>query len=90
VTSVKLDGKEYFENVVGAQETQEPAQGPPIPMVMPDTAEQELNAVAMLTLTNSHMIESGGLDEGDKRAGADIEAAYQSPTPVKYTTIRYQ
>lgn len=90
VTSVKLDGKEYFENVVSAQETQEPAQGPPIPMVMPATAEQELNTVAMLTLTNSHMVESGALDEGNMNAGADIDTAYQSPTPVKYTTIRYQ
>jgi len=110
VTTIKLDQKEYFENVVSERETPalqemfqgpqdafqatlEPFQGPleqPMPMVRPETAERELNTVALLTQTNSHMIESGALGDGSLTAGADIDAAFQSPTPVKYTTIRYQ
>ena len=79
VQTVTFDGKEYFENVVSAQENPEPVlNSPPAPKPpFPETALHRLNEQAAHTARMSRMIQTGALDEfRPSRMGASLEYAF--------------
>ena len=78
IQTVTLDSKEYFENVVSAQETQEEvANPPPAPLPpAPASAVHELNRIAAETSAHSRMAESGAFDEFRPMEGAYLEYAF--------------
>ena len=90
VETVKLDGKEYFENVVSKQEDHAEVQdGAEHPSVNPGTALDEINDVAVRTAQDSLMPQGGGLDEHDVQKGADINQAFASMQPARSSMIEY-
>jgi len=78
IQTVTLDSKEYFENVVSAQETHEVvANPPPAPLPpSPESALKEMNRIALETNNHSHMVDSGALDEFQPMQGAYLEYAF--------------
>jgi uncharacterized membrane protein YuzA (DUF378 family) len=80
VQTVTLDNKEFFENVVAEQETNEPIADPlPAPEPpKPADAMEKLNAKAAETANNSLMVETGAPDEfrPEWLGGAKLELAY--------------
>ena len=79
VRTVTFDGKEYFENVVAAQEKPEPiANPPPAPAIPPPaSAMDSMNTVAKETLRNSVMAKSGALEEfRPPSMGASLDHAF--------------
>lgn len=90
VETVSLDGKEYFENVVSREERHEEVRdASDFAYVKPSTALEEVNYTADMTAKNSLMPESGALDEHAPTGGAELGAAFATPTPQKYTMINY-
>lgn len=80
VQTVTLNGHEYFDNPVAAQETQEPvANPPPAPLPpRPETSLDTMNRLAAKTMQESHMVQDGALDEFRPQRGASLDYAFQS------------
>ena len=72
VETVRLDGKEYFENVPAEFSNPQP----PVEFVKPDQAISELNMVATNTLSKSVMEKENAFDESVKVKGADLNMAF--------------
>jgi uncharacterized membrane protein YuzA (DUF378 family) len=105
VETVTLDGKEYFENEEEPEEKEEPfmneeemeeepfANAPVMGIHSPsfpsDNAIPELNTVAQQTAEQNIMSQEGGILEAPHPHGADLEAAFLPPVPVKYTEVNY-
>jgi protocatechuate 3,4-dioxygenase beta subunit len=75
VETVRLDGKEYFENVPAEFANPQP----PVAFVHPEEAVSELNAVAERTLHDSVMEKEKALDESFPEKGADLNMAFLPP-----------
>jgi len=79
VQTITLDEREYFENVVAAQETPEPVLNPsaaPLPPA-PETAMHRLNEQAKYTAQMARMIQTGALHEfPTKTMGAELDSAF--------------
>jgi uncharacterized membrane protein YuzA (DUF378 family) len=96
VETVTLDGKEYFENEGETAEEMEeepfanaPVTGIGSPAFPSDNAIPELNSVAQQTAEQNIMSQEGGILEAPHPKGADLEAAFLPPAPVKYTEVTY-
>lgn len=84
VNTVKLDSKEYFENYVEMQESQEPVtEKTAFDYVNPATALNEVNTVTEKTLKQSLMPQSGAPDEGNLTAGTPVDNVFMAvPSPL--------
>jgi uncharacterized membrane protein YuzA (DUF378 family) len=77
VQTVTLED-ESFDNPVAAQEDNAPVvHPPPAPLPpQPESALDVLNRLARKTMDNSHMVETGALDEFRPQKGASLEYAF--------------
>ena len=84
VTTVGLDSKEFFENYVDMQETNEPVtEKTAFDYVNPAVALKEVNTVTAKTLDQSLMTEKGAPDEGNQTAGTPIDNEFLAlPRPL--------
>lgn len=94
VETVTLDGKEYFENEEETEEELEPFENATVtgissPSFPADNAIGEVNAVAQQTAEENIMSQEGGILEAPHPKGAELEAAFLPPAPVKYTEVNY-
>lgn len=71
VETIKLDGKEMFENYVSRQEDHSEINEPnEFRYVNPKSALEEINNVTRKTLAESQMMEQGAFDESPQHQGA--------------------
>jgi uncharacterized membrane protein YuzA (DUF378 family) len=77
VNTVALDSKEFFENYVKMQETDEPVtEKSEFNYVKPAEALAEAQQVTLVTLNRSLMPQGGAPDEGNLTAGTPIDNAF--------------
>jgi uncharacterized membrane protein YuzA (DUF378 family) len=84
VNTVSLDSKEFFENYVDMQETNEPVtEKTAFDYVNPAVALTEVNDVTAKTLKQSLMTEKDAPDEGNQTAGTPIDNEFMAlPRPL--------
>lgn len=78
--------EDHFANVV---DQPEPVTGIAAPSFPANNAMGELNTVAKQTARANLMAEEGGLVEAPHPRGAELEAAFAPPAPVKYSQVNY-
>lgn len=77
VNTVRLDSKEFFENYVKMQETDEPVtEKSAFNYVKPAEALAEAQQVTLTTLNRSLMPQGGAPDEGNLTAGTPLDNAF--------------
>lgn len=84
IHTVGLDSKEFFENYVDMQETQEPVtEKTAFDYVQPALALTEVNTVTTNTLKKSLMTQDAAPDEANLTSGAPSDNAFMAmPTPL--------
>lgn len=84
IHTIGLDSKEFFENYVNMQETNEPVtEKTAFDYVNPAVALKEVKDVTANTLTHSLMTQQDAPDEGNLTAGTPVDNAFMAmPTPL--------